>query len=59
MIPISDTAPKAAGIHSDFEKSASAPEAVSFNDLVSAGSMAAAKSRAWSGIEARTRMVDG
>lgn len=39
-----DTAPKAAGvIHSDFEKGFIKAEVVSFDDLVSAGSMAAAK----------------
>ena len=39
-----DTAPKAAGvIHSDFEKGFIKAEIVSFDDLVSAGSMAAAK----------------
>ncbi|MFN8088137.1 MAG: redox-regulated ATPase YchF [Mycobacterium sp.] len=40
-----DTAPKAAGvIHTDFEKGFIKAEVVSFNDLVDAGSMAAAKS---------------
>ena len=40
-----DTAPKAAGvIHTDFEKGFIKAEVVSFNDLVEAGSMAAAKS---------------
>ncbi len=40
-----DTAPKAAGvIHSDFEKGFIKAEIVSFDDLVAAGSMAAAKS---------------
>ena len=40
-----DTAPKAAGvIHSDFEKGFIKAEVVSFDDLVAAGSMAAAKS---------------
>ena len=39
-----DTAPKAAGvIHSDFEKGFIKAEIVSFDDLVAAGSMAAAK----------------
>ncbi len=39
-----DTAPKAAGvIHSDFEKGFIKAEVVSFDDLVEAGSMAAAK----------------
>ena len=39
-----DTAPKAAGvIHSDFEKGFIKAEIVSYNDLVAAGSMAAAK----------------
>lgn len=40
-----DTAPKAAGvIHTDFEKGFIKAETVSFDDLVEAGSMAAAKS---------------
>jgi GTP-binding protein YchF len=40
-----DTAPKAAGvIHSDFEKGFIKAEVVSFDDLIAAGSMAAAKS---------------
>jgi GTP-binding protein YchF len=40
-----DTAPKAAGvIHTDFEKGFIKAEIVSYDDLVSAGSMAAAKS---------------
>ena len=40
-----DTAPKAAGvIHTDFEKGFIKAEVVSFDDLVAAGSMAAAKS---------------
>lgn len=40
-----DTAPKAAGvIHTDFEKKFIKAEVVSYNDLVDAGSMAAAKS---------------
>lgn len=40
-----DTAPKAAGvIHTDFEKGFIKAEIVSFDDLVAAGSMAAAKS---------------
>ena len=39
-----DTAPKAAGvIHTDFEKGFIKAEVVSFDDLVEAGSMAAAK----------------
>src|SRR6185312_6268180 len=39
-----DTAPKAAGvIHSDFERGFIKAEVVSFDDLVAAGSMAAAK----------------
>jgi GTP-binding protein YchF len=39
-----DTAPKAAGvIHSDFEKGFIKAEIVSYNDLIEAGSMAAAK----------------
>jgi len=40
-----DTAPKAAGvIHTDFEKGFIKAEIVSYDDLVAAGSMAAAKS---------------
>ncbi len=39
-----DTAPKAAGvIHTDFERGFIKAEIVAFNDLVDAGSMAAAK----------------
>ena len=39
-----DTAPKAAGvIHTDFEKGFIKAEIVSYDDLVAAGSMAAAK----------------
>ena len=39
-----DSAPKAAGgIHTDFEKGFIKAEVVSFDDLVAAGSMAAAK----------------
>ena len=56
-----DTAPKAAGvIHSDFEKGFIKAEVVSFNDLVSAGSMAAAKSAGKVRIEGKDYvMVDG
>ena len=44
-IPIGATAPQAAGvIHTDFEKGFIKAEIVSFDDLVAAGSMAAAKS---------------
>ena len=56
-----DTAPKAAGvIHSDFEKGFIKAEVESFNDLVSAGSMAAAKSAGKVRIEGKDYvMVDG
>jgi GTP-binding protein YchF len=56
-----DTAPKAAGvIHSDFEKGFIKAEVVSFNDLVAAGSMAAAKSAGKVRIEGKDYvMVDG
>jgi len=50
-----DTAPKAAGvIHTDFEKGFIKAEVVSFDDLVAAGSMAAAKAPARSASRART-----
>ena len=56
-----DTAPKAAGvIHSDFEKGFIKAEVVSFDDLVAAGSMAAAKSAGKVRIEGKDYvMVDG
>ena len=45
-IPIGATAPEAAGvIHSDFQRGFIKAEIVSFEDLVGAGSMAAAKAR--------------
>ena len=44
VIHLGDTAPKAAGvIHSDFEKGFIKAEIVSYDDLIAAGSMAAAK----------------
>jgi GTP-binding protein YchF len=56
-----DTAPKAAGvIHTDFEKGFIKAEIVSFDDLVEAGSMAAAKSAGKVRIEGKDYvMVDG
>ena len=56
-----DTAPKAAGvIHTDFEKGFIKAEIVSFDDLVAAGSMAAAKSAGKVRIEGKDYvMVDG
>ena len=56
-----DTAPKAAGvIHSDFEKGFIKAEVVSFDDLVEAGSMAAAKSAGKVRIEGKDYvMADG
>ena len=56
-----DTAPKAAGvIHTDFEKGFIKAEIVSFEDLVAAGSMAAAKSAGKVRIEGKDYvMVDG
>ena len=44
MIHQGDTAPKAAGvIHSDFEKGFIKAEVVSYDDLITAGSMASAR----------------
>lgn len=56
-----DTAPKAAGvIHSDFEKGFIKAEIVSYDDLVAAGSMAAAKAAAKVRIEGKDYvMADG
>ncbi|QZT61756.1 redox-regulated ATPase YchF [Mycolicibacterium austroafricanum] len=56
-----DTAPKAAGvIHSDFEKGFIKAEVVSFEDLVEAGSMAAAKAAGKVRIEGKDYvMADG
>jgi GTP-binding protein YchF len=56
-----DTAPKAAGvIHTDFQKGFIKAEIVSFDDLVAAGSMAAAKSAGKVRMEGKDYvMVDG
>jgi GTP-binding protein YchF len=56
-----DTAPKAAGvIHTDFEKGFIKAEIVSFDDLVEAGSMAAAKAAGKVRMEGKDYvMVDG
>ena len=56
-----DTAPKAAGvIHTDFEKGFIKAEIVSFDDLVAAGSMAAAKAAGKVRMEGKEYvMVDG
>jgi GTP-binding protein YchF len=56
-----DTAPKAAGvIHSDFEKGFIKAEVVSFEDLVAAGSMSAAKAAGKVRIEGKDYvMADG
>ncbi len=56
-----DTAPKAAGvIHSDFEKGFIKAEVVSFDDLMQAGSMAAAKAAGKVRMEGKDYvMVDG
>ncbi len=56
-----DTAPKAAGvIHSDFEKGFIKAEIVSYNDLIAAGSMAAAKAAGKVRIEGKEYvMADG
>ncbi|GAB0105655.1 redox-regulated ATPase YchF [Nocardia sp. JMUB6875] len=56
-----DTAPKAAGvIHTDFERGFIKAEIVAFNDLVEAGSMAAAKSAGKVRMEGKDYvMVDG
>jgi len=44
VIPVGATAPEAAGvIHSDFQRGFIKAEIVSFDDLVAAGSMGAAK----------------
>lgn len=53
-----DTAPKAAGvIHSDFEKGFIKAEIVSYDDLVAAGSMAAAKAAGKVRIEGKDYMM--
>jgi GTP-binding protein YchF len=56
-----DTAPKAAGvIHSDFEKGFIKAEIVSYDDLIAAGSMAAAKAAGKVRMEGKDYvMVDG
>jgi len=56
-----DTAPRAAGvIHSDFEKGFIKAEVVAFEDLVAAGSMAAAKAAGKVRMEGKDYvMVDG
>ena len=56
-----DTAPKAAGvIHTDFEKGFIKAEIVSYDDLVAAGSMAAAKAAGKVRMEGKDYpMVDG
>jgi len=56
-----DTAPKAAGvIHSDFEKGFIKAEIVSYDDLIAAGSMAAARSAGKVRMEGKDYvMVDG
>jgi len=56
-----DTAPKAAGvIHSDFEKGFIKAEVVSYDDLIAAGSMAAAKAAGKVRIEGKDYvMADG
>ncbi|MCW4355076.1 redox-regulated ATPase YchF [Hoyosella sp. YIM 151337] len=56
-----DTAPKAAGvIHTDFERGFIKAEVVSYDDLVAAGSMAAAKSAGKVRLEGKDYvMVDG
>ncbi len=60
-IPRGATAPKAAGvIHTDFERGFIKAEVVSFDDLVAAGSMAAAKAAGKVRIEGKDYvMVDG
>jgi len=60
-IPIGATAPQAAGvIHTDFQKGFIKAEVVSFDELVSAGSMAEAKSRGKVRIEGKDYvMADG
>jgi GTP-binding protein YchF len=60
-IPVGATAPQAAGvIHTDFQKGFIKAEVVSFDELVSAGSMAEAKSRGKVRIEGKDYvMADG
>ena len=60
-IPVGATAPEAAGvIHSDFQKGFIKAEVVSFEDLVAAGSMAAAKAAGKVRIEGKDYvMADG
>jgi GTP-binding protein YchF len=53
-VPIGATAPQAAGvIHSDFEKGFIRAEVVSYNDLLAAGSLAAARTAGKARIEGR------
>ena len=60
-IPVGATAPQAAGvIHSDFQRGFIKAEVVSYDDLVSAGSMAEAKARGRVRIEGKDYvMADG
>jgi ribosome-binding ATPase YchF (GTP1/OBG family) len=60
-IPKGATAPQAAGvIHSDFERGFIKAEIVSFDDLISAGSIAEARSRGKARIEGKDYvMADG
>ena len=55
------TAPQAAGvIHTDFQRGFIKAEVVSFDQLIEAGSMAAAKTRGWVRIEGKDYvMQDG
>ncbi|MPQ98582.1 redox-regulated ATPase YchF [Modestobacter sp. I12A-02628] len=60
-IPVGATAPQAAGvIHSDFQRGFIKAEIVSFDQLMEAGSMAAARTRGWVRIEGKEYvMADG
>ena len=59
MIQQGDTAPKAAGvIHTDFEKGFIKAEVVSYEDLTTAGSMAAAKAAGKVRIEGKDYVMN-
>ncbi len=60
-VPIGATAPEAAGvIHSDFQRGFIKAEVVSFDQLIEAGSMAAARTKGWVRIEGKDYvMADG
>ena len=59
MVHQGDTAPKAAGvIHTDFEKGFIKAEVVSYEDLTTAGSMAAAKAAGKVRIEGKDYVMN-